>query len=238
LIRAVTFDVWNTLIQDKHYGDLRVGCLAEALGEMGVSRSKGAIREAYLSTHEYVRKVWRDENYRFVPVDERLSHILEKLDAQLTEDLRLKVAGDFQQYALADPPALAEGAYEALRSLSPSFRMGVICDSGYTPGRILRRVLAEHQVLGFFQTTVFSDENGYNKPHGTMFGKALASLDVEPPGAVHVGDIFATDIVGAKAAGMKAVWLNAQGQPNMGLYKPDFEIRTLPEVVSILNKMS
>jgi len=92
--------------------------------------------------------------------------------------------------------------------------------------------------LRFFSVTVFSDENGYNKPHGSMFEKALSGPDVEPSEAVHVGDTFATDIVGAKAAGMKAVWLNAQGTPNIGSYKPDFEIRTLPEVVSILNNMS
>ncbi len=238
MIKAITFDMWNTLIQDKHYVDLRVKRIFEALREIGISKSYGEIRKAYLSTHDYVYEAWRDENYRFVQVDERLGYILERLEADLTEPLRLKVVTDFQENALADPPELVEGAIDTLRTLSPSLRMGIICDSGYTPGRILRRALADHGVLRFFKVAVFSDENGYNKPHGSMFEKALSGLDVEPSEAVHVGDTFATDIVGAKAAGMKVVWLNAQGQPSAGSYKPDFEIRTLPEVVSILSKMS
>ena len=237
MITAITFDMWNTLIQDKHYGDLRVKRVFEALREMRISRGYSEIRKAYLSTHDYVYDAWKDENYRFVQVDERLGHILERLDADLTEPLRLKVLTDFQEFALADPPELVEGAIDTLRTLSSSLKMGIICDSGYTPGRILRRVLAKHGVLRFFKVTVFSDENGYNKPHRSMFEKALSGLDVEPSEAVHVGDTFLTDIVGAKAAGMKAVWLNAQGQPNMESCKPDLEIRTLPEVVSILNKM-
>jgi len=236
-MKAVTLDMWNTLIRDKHYGNLRVRCLARALTELGIPRSYNEIREAYLSTHDFVHGIWRDEDYRFVPVDERLSHILEILAADLTEDLRQRVLKDFEEYALTDPPALAEGAHTTLRSLSPRVKLGVICDSGYTPGRILRRVLAGHRVLKFFQVTVFSDETGVNKPHGTMFEKALSSLDVEPSESVHVGDTFVTDIVGAKAAGMKAIWLNRNGQPNIGSYKPDFDTRALPEVTRVLNKI-
>lgn len=237
MIKAITFDMWNTLIQDKHYGDLRVKRISQALREMGISKSHSEIRKAYLSTHDYVYKAWKDENYRFVQVDERLNYILERLEADLTEPLRLKVLTDLQEFALADPPELVEGAIDTLRTLSLSLRMGMISDSGYTPGRILRRALAKHGVLRLFRVAVFSDENGYNKPHGSMFEKALSGLDVKPSEAVHVGDTFATDIVGAKAAGMKAVWLNAQGQPSAGSCKPDFEIRALPEVVSILSKM-
>ena len=238
MVRAVTFDMWNTLIRDKHYGSLRVKCLAEALGEMGVSRSYREIREAYLSTHDYIHEAWRKENYRFVPVDERLTHILERLGADLTESPRLRVLRDFQEFAFADPPALTEGAHETLTSLSSSFRMGVICDSGYTPGKILRNALASHRVLRFFQVTVFSDENGFNKPHGTMFEKALEGIEVKPSEAVHVGDTLLTDVAGAKAAGMKAVWLNAKGQPNIGPFKPDYEIRALPDLTRILSRMS
>jgi putative hydrolase of the HAD superfamily len=237
LIKAITFDMWNTLIQDKHYGDLRVKFLAEALSRMGVSRSYHEIREAYLSTHSYVHKVWRDENYRFVPAEQRLSHILERLGADLTEDLKLETLKNFQHYPLGDPPGLAEDAHETLECLSSRFKLGIICDSGYTPGRVLRAVLARHKVLEFFEATMFSDENGFNKPHGTMFKKALSSLETEPSEAVHVGDLLLTDIAGAKAAGMKAVWLNNEGQANIGPFKPDYEIRALPEIISILNEM-
>ena len=86
--------MWNTLIQDKHYGNLRVKCLASALTEVGATKSYGEIRQAYLSTYEYVEKVWKEENYRFASVDERLTYILGRLNAELTEEQRLKVLRD------------------------------------------------------------------------------------------------------------------------------------------------
>jgi len=38
LIRAVTFDLWNTLIENKHYTEVRVRILAEALKKNGFSK--------------------------------------------------------------------------------------------------------------------------------------------------------------------------------------------------------
>jgi len=235
LIKAVTFDLWNTLVEDKSYVDERVECLADALSRVGVSKGRSELREAYHASYNYAHKVWENENHRHVTNEERLNYILERLSTRLTEDLRLKVLKDFEEVALLDPPPLAEGVRETLKSLRGDYRMGVICDVGITPGRILRRVLEDYGILKFFDTTVFSDENGYCKPHRKIFEKALTDLDVKPPEAIHIGDLLQTDIAGAKAIGMRAVWLNKEGRPNTEPYRPNYEVRMLPEILDILH---
>ncbi|MCW4019838.1 MAG: HAD family hydrolase [Candidatus Bathyarchaeota archaeon] len=236
LIKAVTFDLWNTLIVDKDYTDMRVNCLADALRKMNTPRRYGEIREAYDETHKYAHKVWRSrsENYRSLTTKERLNYILERLSAKLTEDLKAKVTKEFKEIALSDPPPLAENVQETLEFLSSRYRMAIISDSGITPGKVLRKILSGHRVLRFFDAAVFSDENGYNKPHRTMFEKALTRLGVQPSEAVHIGDLLETDIAGAKEVGMKAVWLNNTGKVNVGPHKPDCEIKTFPEIIGAL----
>jgi len=237
LIRAVTFDLWNTLIKDKDYTEQRIKILANSLGRADFRRSYDQIGEAFTAAQQYVHKVWREENYRHVSVGERLNWVLERLSAKLPEGPRQRAIWDFEELAAGDPPVLVEGVGEVLNALSPKYRIGLICDTGLTPGRVLRRILAGYGILGFLGVAIFSDETGCNKPHRTMFEKALTGLRVDAPEAVHVGDMLPTDIAGAKTIGMKAVWLNAGRKANPELLRPDYEIASLPEVVDILNKM-
>lgn len=238
LIKVVTFDMWNTLVKDKDYTDQRVKCLADSLLRSNVKRTYDEIRKAYMTTQEYVRRVWRDEDYRFVPVEVRLEHTLKRLSARLPKDRRLRVLKELRELAVMDPPELVEGIKETLDPLSSKYKLGVICDTGFTPGIGMREILARHGILRFFSATVFSDENGYCKPHRTMFEKVLDKLSVEPSQTVHVGDLLHTDIAGAKAAGMKAVWFNTTRKINLGRIRPDYEIGTFPEIVMLLERMS
>ncbi len=230
--------MWNTLVKDKDYTDQRIKCLADSLLGSNVKRTYEEIREAYMATQEYVHRIWRDENYRFVPVEERLDYTLERLSSRLPVDRRLRVLKEFQELAVMDPPPLVEGVSETLEALSSKYKMGIICDTGLTPGSGLREILTRHGILRFFGATVFSDENGYCKPHRTMFEKALADLRVEPSQTVHFGDLLHTDIAGAKAATMKAVWFNTTRRINPSPLHPDYEIRAFPEVIIILERMS
>lgn len=237
MIKAVTFDFWNTLIEDKDYTDYRAEALFNVLNNLGYSISLAGIREAYTSAHAYVHDVWRKENHKYVSTEERLDYILNKLSAQLPQHLKAEILTKFKHAALSDPPALSPDAEETLMFAASKYRVGLISDSGLTPGAILRKVLSTHQVLKYFDFTLFSDENGFNKPHKTMFEKTLEGLAVKPCEAVHVGDLLQTDVAGAKASGMKAIWLNKRNMPTAGEYKPDWQIKTLAETISVLKNL-
>jgi HAD superfamily hydrolase (TIGR01549 family) len=238
LIRAVTFDLWNTLIENRDYTNLRVDFLAAVLGKMGYSFTKDDVAEAFALALAYVYGIWENGNHRFVPTRERLDYILQKLSTQLPEDLKQNIITYFEEIALSDPPLLTEGTKETLEYLGSKYELGIISDSGWAPGSVLRKVLMKNGVLNFFDATVFSDEVGYNKPHRMMFEKGLSILSAEPSEVIHVGDLLETDVAGAKAFGMKTVWLNKEGKNPTGAHKPDFTINTISEIVSILDKLN
>jgi len=238
LIEAVTFDLWNTLIENRDYTDQRIAYLIAELGKAGHQFTRSEVSEAVTSSLTYVYRVWETENRRFVPNEERLDHILGKLRVQqLPEDTRGNIVAYFEEVALPDHPRLLEGVKETLECLRPRFKMGIISDSGFTPARILRKIVAKNGILDLFDTTLFSDETGYNKPHRVMFETVLSALSAKPSETLHVGDLLQTDVAGAKAFGMKAAWLNREGKGPDEAHKPDFSIRSLREIVDVLDRL-
>ena len=58
-----------------------------------------------------------------------------------------------------------------------------------------------------FKVIVDSKKVGFEKPDSRIFRIALDGLKARPERAAFVGDSFDSDIVGAKALGLKTVWL-------------------------------
>jgi putative hydrolase of the HAD superfamily len=98
-----------------------------------------------------------------------------------------------------------DGAEDTLGRLKEAnFGLALICDTGLSPGRVVRELLDDCGLLKFLDCTCFSDEVGVPKPGSEIFLKALAELGVRPPEAIHIGDLRRTDIAGAHEVGMHA----------------------------------
>lgn len=95
------------------------------------------------------------------------------------------------------------------------------------------------RVLGIehlFDAVVISAEVGVAKPDATIFGLALDELGIGPEDVWHVGDSLQTDVAGARAAGLTAVWINRGGvQRKDGDAQPDYEIRSLRELAALVS---
>jgi putative hydrolase of the HAD superfamily len=61
---------------------------------------------------------------------------------------------------------------------------------------------------------------------------------VNPGEIIHIGDNFAHDVVGARTAGMRAIWLNPVGLPMPEGAVPDAQIRTLTELPAVIDQLS
>ncbi len=82
---------------------------------------------------------------------------------------------------------------------------------------------------------VTSEETGSIKPDPAIFQIALDHLQLTPERAVMVGDAWATDIMGARAANIRPVWFNWRGQPS-----PDpavVELRSLEPTDEAVRKL-
>ena len=238
MIKAVTLDLWNTLISYGDYASLRIAYLATLLRKEKLDFDREVIRQAYTSVQEH----WRLnplKEYRFVPVKDRVEMILDELDVKVGQDVKLATVRYFEEVLLEDPPTLHEGVKLTLESLYGKYPIGLISDSGLTPGRVLRRVLKLRGILRFFRFTIFSNEVGYNKPSPLIFKQALKLLGVQPKEIIHVGDLPETDIAGAKGMGMLTVWVNRDEEvPIDKSFCPDYQIDQLPELLALLGKLA
>ena len=112
---------------------------------------------------------------------------------------------EFEEASIDAGVAPVEHAQETLAALSAAnIRLGLVCDTGFTPGRVVRSLLEETGLAEHLEVLGFSDEVGVPKPGSEIFAKVLAELGVRPPEAIHIGDLKRTDIAGAHDMGMHA----------------------------------
>lgn len=149
--------------------------------------------------------MWLEE-YRTPSCGEIVDCMLATLNTPLPPAARARLVEQFERLIL-DPPVVEPlpGSQETLQALAERYRLAVICDTSYSPGSVLREVLAAHDMLGYFDYLYFSNEHGRCKPDTRVFRQTLHFLGVPPVEAAHVGDIQRTDIAGAQTAGMSAV---------------------------------
>ncbi|HEY9735565.1 MAG TPA: HAD family hydrolase [Trichocoleus sp.] len=74
----------------------------------------------------------------------------------------------------------------------------------------LYSVLEVLRLADFFRSVTISTEVGAPKPDPLIFATALQKHRCAPQEAWHVGDSYKEDYEGAKAAGLKGIWLNRQ----------------------------
>jgi putative hydrolase of the HAD superfamily len=117
--------------------------------------------------------------------------------------------------------------------LVKGLRLGLVTNGASDTQRAALRALGIEQ---WFGAVVISGEVGIAKPDRAVFRIAVDALGVGPEDAWHVGDSLTTDVAGAKAAGLTAIWLNRRRLPwNEGDPKPHHEIRSLTELAGLLS---
>jgi FMN hydrolase / 5-amino-6-(5-phospho-D-ribitylamino)uracil phosphatase len=96
-------------------------------------------------------------------------------------------------------------------------------------------VLEREGVAHLFETILVSDAVGWRKPAPRIFEHALQAMGLAPAAAVFVGDRADIDVAGAHGVGMRAVWINRDGEAlPEGVTPPAHEIRDLGELPALL----
>ncbi len=197
MIRAVTFDLWGTLVLDSKEQELnlrkkRVELLYDVLDG---TIPQETIAEALHESWSQIAKV--RSALQVVPTDEQVAMLQTLLNVDVT------LEKPYTEAVLHEPPLLNPYTKEVLSRLP--VKVGLISNTGRTPGKVLRVLLAELTILDFFDVTVFSNEVGWLKPHPHIFRKASQELSVPLSQIVHVGDDVTADYEGARNAGAQAL---------------------------------
>ena len=134
------------------------------------------------------------------------------------------------QRALSVQTALVPGADHVLRSLSGSFLL-FAASNGILQMQLSR--LKSAGLFSYFSDVFVSDEIGFEKPDSRFFSKCLHRTHFHPEEVLMVGDSLQADIAGGAKSGLKTCWLNRKKKPNPSGMIPDYEIRGLPELLTL-----
>lgn len=221
-INAVTFDLWQTLILDNRELGLqraqaRLDGARQTLLAQGVDRDPDHIREAYRGCYRACRAVRNDNkdvSFRR-QVEIFIDLIDEGLSSKLPESAVAEIERSYAESFFDYPPRFHDSTKETLESVKGmGLSIGLISNTGMTPGYTFREFLQQHGLLQYFDVLTFSDEVLLAKPSDEIFLMTVRSLDTSPTASIHVGDHVSNDVVGANRVGMKSIWIR-------GFYEPE-----------------
>lgn len=117
---------------------------------------------------------------------------------------------------------------QVLEALHPRYRLGAISNGN---ADIARVGLSEH-----FRFAISASRLGQAKPHPATFRAAAEAAGVDLAHMVHVGDDPHSDVAGARALGVRTVWVNRAelAWPEGAGPAPRHEIRSLAELPALL----
>jgi putative hydrolase of the HAD superfamily len=205
----VTFDCWGTLLFERDAAQahaLRVDAVVSAARRGGVRLDADAARAALDAAWRRHWDAWHA--HRATGSAEMAGWVLESLAlgpgaaGELRPELELALA----EASLESEVAALGGARDTLEWLAAAgLRRALVCDTGFSPGRVVRQLLARTGLLDLLEVQAFSDEVGVPKPEARIFEHALGALGTAPAAALHVGDLRRTDVAGARGLGMRTV---------------------------------
>ncbi len=233
---AILFDFWQTLVEDQRERQAlvrRQELVADFLKEKAVPVPEN-LSEAFIAGNKRFFEIYHAEQ-RTATLIERLQWIFEYFDFGFAFDEYKHLVDEFARAGMLLNPQPTKNIAEVLEQLSRDFRLGIVSDTGFTPGWVLRQHLQRHELLKYFSAFSFSDETGAGKPHPRTFQTALELLAVAPENAIHCGDLPDHDIAGANALGITSVLYTGLHRDDFNGHQPDHVIsdwRELPPIVA------
>lgn len=213
MIRSVSFDLWETLLTDtpelsRQQERLRLDRMERVLVERGFAQTAERIEQAYRALwHRCLELYWsRDKD---ITCRVQIEHFLEALDldpATFDEPSLAALEEVYANAAIDVLPSVVPGARDVLSELRDrGFRIGLISNTGRTPGYALREILDRLGLATSIDAMVFSNEHGACKPQPSIFETLRDALDVNYDEMMFVGDNLYVDVHGAQRLGMTAV---------------------------------
>jgi len=127
---------------------------------------------------------------------------------------------------------LFNDARDALPYLSDKYILGILTNGARS---FQIKKIEKLGIRKYFSYVFISEDIGFRKPDVLAFKFAISRMRLRPDNVLFIGDSPVYDITGAKKAKLKVVWINRSERTLNGVsFKPDYEIRNLKELLSIL----
>ena len=221
MIRAVIFDLDNTLVDFMEMKEGAIGAAIDAMIDAGLPMLREEARKR-------IFEIYEEEGIEYQRVfDHFLQDALGEIDPKV-------LAAGIVGYRKAREAAMVLYPHATL-TLIELAKMGlklVVVSDAPRFQAWLR--LAELHLLHIFDHVVTFDDTGERKPHPAPFQKALSLLGMEPSEVLMVGDWAERDIVGAAQLGMKTVFARYGDRFGTLESGADYEIDDICDVLEIV----
>jgi HAD superfamily hydrolase (TIGR01549 family) len=208
MVRAVLFDLDDTLFDHARCARCALEAVYHAAQLDGMAFDEFSRRHAGL-LEELHRDVLEGRRTIAEAREERFRRLLADAGCAGAAMLAGEAAARYRDRYVAERRAV-EGAAALLAAVRDRAAVGIVTNN-----------IRDEQVEklracgldGHVDVLLASEEAGVSKPDPAIFRIVLERLACDPADAVMVGDSWAADVAGARAAGIVPIWFNPGGTP-------------------------
>uniref|UniRef100_A0A7C3J5H3 HAD family hydrolase n=1 Tax=candidate division WOR-3 bacterium TaxID=2052148 RepID=A0A7C3J5H3_UNCW3 len=227
MIKVVSFDLWNTILSgkdSKNFKEFRFINLQKIFSKYGYDLKKDDYYSSIDKTWDiFFNGEWLEKKYT-PTTSSSVRTFLSYLSFENYPENFFHELVDFMESSFTHSEvSFIESMDVLIKRLSQDYKLVLISDTGFTPGKYLREVLKKVGIFEHFSLFIFSDEMGVSKPDRRIFEFVLKYFGCEPSEVVHIGDIPATDVKGAIDVGIRSVHFNKETYlfKDIEKFKPD-----------------
>lgn len=234
VIKAVFFDWFGTLA---HYDPPREQLQSQVLQELGFDVSPADLRRALvIADREFYeesaagssRDMTREERANMFLRQQRRT--LERANVTVPDEMLPRIIARMRELYGGMKFVLFDDVLATMKALKErNLTLGLLTNLRRDVDSISR----ELGIRPYLDLTVTSAEVGAEKPHPPVFLAALEQASVTAEQALHVGDQYGVDVVGARGVGISPILLDREDAYPEVTDCP--RIHTLAEVADYLN---
>jgi putative hydrolase of the HAD superfamily len=221
MIKAIIFDLDNTLLDFMRMKEESINAAIHAMQDAGLNQSKEHILAAIEAIYER-----KGIEYQFV-LDDYLTQELGDIDYKILA-AGILAYRQAKEASLITYPLVHSTMIELLRM---GLKLALISDAHRREAWL--RIVSTNLQHYFNPVITYEDTHVY-KPHPRPFLCALQKLGIKPEEAMMLGDWAERDMVGANKVGMKTIFARYGDRFNTKQHGADYEINSIGELVQIV----
>lgn len=206
--RVVFFDVGHTLV---YFEPSAQALFHQAIADVGVETTPAALEAAFEAWRQKAghdpatatfEPTWQADRRREMAIRVGVLAELGVHDSTVADAL---VRREEQLFSAPGAMRLFAEVTTVLSHLkAQDYRLAIISNWSWS----LRRRCAQVGITPYFEQIIGSGYVGCEKPHPRIFVHAMEAMNIAPTEAIHIGDSYDADIVGAHGVGMDAalIW--------------------------------
>jgi putative hydrolase of the HAD superfamily len=236
-IKAVLFDMFDTLMmieKDHAFYNPAVKSMHQYVVRSGIPVTFAQFREAYIRARDQIYEeadLKMEEPHFNVRIQNALHNLgfVKEAQTSIVQGATAAFCEQFMKYVRIDTHASS-----VLRELYNTYSLGLV--SNFAIPECVEQLLERERINHLFKVIIVSGAINRRKPNPDIFIHALQKMQISPSEAVFVGDTVDADVKGPKEVGMKTVYINRRPQKELEQYQPDYIIKSLNELPSVLIK--